>query len=110
MSSAPVPSGVRSVPVGHAFIVGRVQSKPRKYDRNDGSKAVATVVVCAAPDAFSSPSRLEIRSDKPIGDVGSDFEGVVRIGGIIESFQYTDKVSGEVMRGQRPQAWFTLVD
>lgn len=55
-----------------------------------------TQVTTPAPDEYSMPSQFEIRSDHPLGPIGTEFRGKIRASGFIRQRQYTDKNTGEL--------------
>ena len=49
-----------------------------------------TVIALPAPDEFTSPAILELRSTEPLGEPGESFRGKVRLGGYPNSFAGKD--------------------
>jgi hypothetical protein len=59
-----------------------------------------TIVKLPAPDEYTSPGTVELRSRQALGDVGSEVDVKVRLGGYPRSYKITDPETGE----QRPVA------
>lgn len=73
-----------------ALLAGRVNAVRKAED------AVFTEVTLPAPDQYSPPATVEIRSRKRLGQVGETVEVAVACGGYRgKSFVYTDKETGE---------------
>ncbi|WP_147694514.1 hypothetical protein [Vogesella mureinivorans] len=73
-----------------ATLAGRVNAVRKADD------SVFTEVTLPAPDQYSPPATVEIRSRKRLGQVGETIEVPVICGGYRgKSFQYTDKDTGE---------------
>lgn len=73
-----------------ALLAGRVNSVRKSDD------TVYTEVTLPAPDQYSQPAAVEIRSRKRLGQVGETIEVQVICGGYRgKSFVYTDKDTGE---------------
>jgi len=89
--STPIPSEQKSAkPVNQALLAGRVNSVRKADD------TVYTEVTLPAPDQYSQPAAVEIRSRKRLGQVGETIEVQVICGGYRgKSFVYTDKDTGE---------------
>lgn len=83
--------------LGVAAIRGRVTvTSARRED------VFWTEVTIPAPDEYSMPGILEIRSRVSLGRKGDDIEGRVRLGGYRrKAYQFTDKETGE-QRTVRP--------
>ena len=71
-------------------LVGRIDQQ-RQHNN-----FIYTQVTTPAPDAYSMPSQFEIRSVQPLGPIGQEFKGRVRISGFIRQRQYNDKNTGEL--------------
>lgn len=89
--STPIPSEQKATkPVNQALLAGRVNSVRKADD------TVYTEVTLPAPDQYSQPAAVEIRSRKRLGQVGETIEVQVVCGGYRgKSFVYTDKDTGE---------------
>ncbi|UDM18320.1 hypothetical protein [Vogesella sp. XCS3] len=76
--------------VNQAVLAGRVNAVRKSDD------AVFTEVTLPAPDQYSAPATVEIRSRKRLGQIGETIEVSVVCGGYRgKSFQYVDKDTGE---------------
>lgn len=76
--------------LNQALLAGRVNSVRKADD------TVYTEVTLPAPDQYSQPAAVEIRSRKRLGQVGETIEVQVVCGGYRgKSFVYTDKDTGE---------------
>lgn len=76
--------------INQATLAGRVNAVRKAED------AVFTEVTLPAPDQYSQPATVEIRSRKRLGQVGETVEVQVACGGFRgKSFVYTDKETGE---------------
>lgn len=82
-----------SLQPGQAYISGRIVSA-RKINTQNGPLFL-TVLKLAAPDPFSHPATIELRSSGKLGAIAEDWTGVVRIGGMPNNFTTTDKETGE---------------
>ncbi|GHD66100.1 hypothetical protein [Jeongeupia chitinilytica] len=73
-----------------ALLAGRVNAV-RKAD-----EYVYTEITLPAPDEYTSPQSVEVRSRKRLGQVGETIETRVLCGGYRgKPFQFTDKETGE---------------
>lgn len=88
----PAPQPISNV----AFISGRVDSVRRTDDY------YYTVITLPAPDEFSNPSVVEVRSAKSIGRKGEDVKLPVQCAGFRgKPFKYKDNETGEIIQ-RRP--------
>lgn len=69
------PAAPQAMKSNQAVVIGKVESK-RKHD-----KFTYTVVLLAAPDPYTRPDVLEVRSRQSIGDVGEQVKCLVTLGG-----------------------------
>lgn len=77
-----------------AVIKGRIEAS-RVHD-----KVYYTRFVTPAPDAYSRPAMLEVRSKAQLGQRGEEITLRARLGGFAgKAFEVTDKDTGEVRRG-----------
>ncbi|MFV0601757.1 MAG: single-stranded DNA-binding protein [Brachymonas sp.] len=87
-ANAPVIGGAKPM---HVFIVGKVENV-RSYD-----KSIYTTVICPAPDQYSSPSVVQIRSIKRLGQRDEEIRQLCKLGGYRRKpFKNTDKETGEI--------------
>lgn len=85
-----LPPIATSPAVGVCFIAGRVV-KARRFTDKAGEKRVATLLTLPAPDAYSSPSTVEVFSTEPVGVAGDDVRVKVRVSGTRNAFSYKDE-------------------
>lgn len=101
MSAVPQEVGTRAPALkpGQAVLKGRVVARSRAISTQDGRRFL-TVVALPAPDEFTSPSTVELRSREALGQSGDAVSVVVQIGGFRRSFDLTDQVTGEKVKVQ----------
>lgn len=98
MSNAPGPAAPVSpsqVAQGVCALSGRIHSQS-SY-RSQTGRVFVTVVKLPAPDAYSTPQTVELRSAERLGDVGEDWTGRVRVGGYGRTYTKTGP-DGESVR------------
>jgi hypothetical protein len=78
------------------LIVGRIVSS-KGLDK--GGRM--TVIVTPAPDAYSHPSTVEVKSQQQLGAKGDDVRVACMLKGYMRRFEFTDKRTGEVKQGER---------
>lgn len=71
-------------------VLGRIDSQ-RHYQGK-----YYTQLTTPAPDEYSRPSQFEVRSEAPLGQIGTEWRGKLRASGFIRQRQYTDKQTGEL--------------
>jgi hypothetical protein len=76
-----------------ALIRGRISAR-RRITTKDGALFI-TIVRLPAPDEYTSPQTVELRSRQAVGAPGEDWEGHVRIGGFARSYQAADPETGD---------------
>ena len=83
--------GAADAVVGQVLVKGRVEA----VRRFDGTRY--TRMVMAAPDAYSRPQVVEVRSKGKVADaVGEEVSVICRLGGFTRKpFRVTDKDTGE---------------
>jgi hypothetical protein len=75
-------------------IVSGLVTKRRKF-----RDTFETVITAAAPDEYTAPTPLLVRSEFPIGKVGDKIAVQCRVGGFRgRAYDWRDKDSGEVRR------------
>lgn len=79
--------------LGEALVAGRIVGV-RSISTQNG-KLWLTLVKLPAPDEFTSPQTIELRSKDRPGSMGEDLRCKVRIGGFGRSYDKTDKDTGE---------------
>jgi len=86
--------------VGQLLISGRLAGV-RPISTKQGRKFLHKVQL-PAPDEFTSPAIVELRSDQKLADtVGEIVRCKAQLGGYSRSFTYNDKQTGEVIRGEQ---------
>jgi hypothetical protein len=93
MNQPATPSAVAQS-FGIATLKGRIAAR-RKTASKIGMPIV-TLIRLPAPDEYTSPQTVEVRSAEPIGKPGDDVTVKVRIGGFSRSYDKTDAETGEV--------------
>lgn len=84
----------KPLPLYQAAIKGMISSVRQQVIA--GNKHFLTCMRLPAADAYSHPATIEVRSEKPIGKKGDEVEGAVMVGGYPDSWERTDKQTGEV--------------
>jgi hypothetical protein len=84
--------------IGVALIAGRIGNARRITGQNGTSWL--TLVTMAAPDEFTSPSTVELRSKGKLGERDEVWRGKVRITGFRRSYKTTDQQTGEQLTVQ----------
>jgi hypothetical protein len=80
-----------------SFLKGRISNK-RRMSSADGVYWL-TVLKLPARDSFSHPGTVEVMSRSALGDVGSDWEGIVEVTGYPRSYNSKpDPETGEIRR------------
>ena len=75
--------------VNQAVVAGRLG--PRRTMALKEGKRFLQLCMTPAPDPYSMPSVVELKSVAPLGNEGDDWSGVVRVGGYPNNFNVTDK-------------------
>jgi len=91
-----------------ATLVGRIAAK-RAINTREGRQFI-TIVKLPAPDEYTSPQTVELRSRAPLGEVGDQFMGRVRVGGYGRSYQATDAETGEKRTVQTADNSLTVLE
>lgn len=87
--NTPSPSA-RHVPM-QVLVVGRIEH----FSRFEGKTTVR--IISPAPDPYSRPAVVAVRSKSSLGSVGDDVSILCRLGGYVRKpFRATDKETGEV--------------
>jgi hypothetical protein len=98
MSSIPAPASFPSaapspaMKPGQVLVIGRLASCKRPA----GSQWFINLVTMPAPDAYSSPSTVEILSKNRLGDPEQDVRILCRLGGFKRQYKATDRETGEI--------------
>lgn len=85
-------------------IAGRIEGVSKYQD------TVSTLVKTPAPDAYSHPSTLELRSKARIGQIGEEIAVACRLSGVPRKFNRTDKSSGEVIAVKTADMYLHVVE
>ncbi len=81
--------GARIVPM-QVFVKGRIDAS-RRYEKNHFTR-----IVTPAPDPYSRPQTVEIRSKQRLGQTGDEITVQAMLGGYTRKpFRSTDKETGE---------------
>lgn len=84
--------------VGQLLISGRLAGV-RSINTKQGRKWLHKVAL-PAPDEFTSPAVVELRSNEKLGEqVGDTIRCKAQLGGYSRSFSWNDKDTGEPRRG-----------
>lgn len=75
--------------LAQARIVGRVTNVRSRV--SGANKVFYTLMKLPAPDSYSSPSTVEVRSTERIGSVDADLSIIVNIGGYPRSWEQKDE-------------------
>lgn len=100
MSTEKNPSGREFL---KTFIQGRIDSS-----RQHNGKYY-TQITAPAADAYSQPSRFELRSSSPIGSAGTTIEVAVVMTGFIRHFKFTDKATGQIRDGSEVNVFLDVI-
>lgn len=93
----------------HARVKGRIAN--RRKQNAQGGTFWLTVIKTPARDEFSHPSTIEVTSDRPLGEVGDDWEGVVEISGYARAFNSKpDPETGEIKKINSAQNHLRVVE
>lgn len=76
--------GAKPTPNGQTRLVGRVAGVRRMSGQGAHYR---TLVRLPAPDQYSSPQTVEVRSDERIGQADDELSLIVQVGGFARSFQ-----------------------
>lgn len=85
-----------AAPLGQARIAGRIAST-RVKNTQDG-KLFLTLLKLPAPDQYSSPSTVEVRSPERLGKPDEEVSVLVNIGGYSRSYQVEGDDGKETVR------------
>ncbi|ENU8965148.1 DNA-binding protein G5P [Salmonella enterica] len=86
-----------------------VTGKIKRYNNSGGF--YYTTVVSPAADAYSYPPVVRIKSKKSLGRIGDEIMDVhCRITGYERSFPYTDKQTGEQIKGYNVDMLLELLE
>ncbi|OQS34738.1 MULTISPECIES: hypothetical protein [Chromobacterium] len=87
------PTSKPSLSANMAVVIGRIKAVRKSDD------FVHTEVIQPAPDEYSMPGVVEVRSRKRLGDIGQDVHIKVQCTGYYgKPFDSKDKVTGEIVK------------
>lgn len=92
--------------LGQALIAGKIVSRRRVTTQS--GQLILTLLKLAAPDEFTAPQTIEVRSASAIGQVGDTWRGKVEVGGFGRSYDRTDE-TGEKVKVQTAEIRLTVV-
>lgn len=84
--------------------VGRVEYVT-KYQDN-----FTTLIKTPAPDAYSHPSSISVRSKARLGAIGDEISVVCRVGGVPRVFNRVDKETGEITKVRTTDHFFNALE
>ena len=92
-------------PANMTFLAtGRIESASKFQD------SVTTLIKTPAPDAYSYPSTIAVRSKSRLGTVGEEVTVTCRIGGVPRTFKRVDKETGEEVTVRTADAYFNVIE
>ncbi len=97
-----------ALPQLQARLAGRIVVRRRISTKN--GPMVVTIVKLPAPDEFTSPQTVELRSSRSLGEPGDDWRGVVAIGGYGRSYKQADPETGESRVVQTADNSLTVIE
>ncbi len=87
------------------LVKGRIEAARRH------NEARYTRIATPAPDPYSRPQIIEVRSKAPIGQKGDEVAITGKLGGYVgKPFRFTDKETGEIIQGQSVTMTLDLVE
>lgn len=89
LSSAPVAASAPTVKAGQIYILGRLLAIRK------AGQSFLHLVIMPAPDAYSSPSTVEVIAKSRLGEKDQDIRILCRIAGFKRSYKTTDSETGE---------------
>lgn len=94
----------RPIGMGESFLTGRLLKVTRKND------LFIHLMVLPAPDAYTSPSTVEILAKKRIGQPQDDVSCRVRITGYRRTYNHTNRETGETQQVQTADVRLFLLE
>lgn len=95
------------VSVNQGVVGGRLGAR-RSMNMKEG-KRYLQLLMTPAPDPYSMPSVVELKSIAVLGQEGDDWSGVVRIGGYPNNFEATTK-DGEIQQVRSARVVLDVVE
>lgn len=78
-----------SVQVNQGYVTGRLGTRSSMQMKE--GKRWLQLLVTPAPDPYSMPSVVELKSKDPLGQEGEDWSGFIKIGGYPNNYEVTDR-------------------
>lgn len=103
MNTLATPSEVKHQPM-QILVVGRIESSSQYQG------TYSTLVRTPAPDEYSYPSLMPLRSKKRLGAAGDECAALCRASGIPRTFERKDKNTGEITRVQTADVYFNVIE
>lgn len=104
-------AAVSEVPkIGGAAALNRVTIKGKVTSRRRHDGMVYTLLTCPAPDEYSKPQIIEVRSAQPLGDRDEVVTIQATVGGYPNNFEMTDRDTGEKRRIQSARITLDAVE
>lgn len=100
-------AGKAAPALGQCLLSGRIASRRRVSTQN--GVLFLTVIKLPAPDEFSNPQTVELRSEGPLGEPGETWRGKVQVGGYGRSYAVDDEVTGRKVTVQTANVTLTVV-
>lgn len=96
-----------SVQINQGFVAGRLGAR-RTMNFKEG-KRYLQLLMTPAPDPYSMPSVVELKSTASLGAEGDDWSGYVRIGGYPNNYEATNK-DGEIQQVRSARITLEVVE
>jgi hypothetical protein len=95
------------VAINQGVVSGRLGAR-RSMQMKEGKRWLQ-LLMTPAPDPYSMPSVVELKSASALGQEGEDWSGVVRIGGYPNNFEATSK-DGEIQQVRSARVVLEVVE
>lgn len=105
---APLPATSSAPRFGLSVLQGRIVGARRLSTQN--GTLWLTLLKLPAPDEYTAPATVEVRSGSKLGELRTDWQGRVRIGGYGRSFEQKDRETGEVSTVQTAEVRLTVIE
>jgi DNA transposition AAA+ family ATPase len=90
---AEIKSTLQPLPPMQMLAIGKIEAV-RRYEETNYTR-----IITPAPDMYSKPQFIEIRSKSRIGSKGEEVSVVVRAGGYTrKAYEFKDKSTGEIVK------------
>lgn len=104
--ATPIQSAKQQINKG--FISGRITTQ-RRISTSTGPLFL-TVVKLPSQSEFDHPATVELRSNHKLGENGEDWQGAVNLRGMPNSYDMTDKETGEKRRVISARNEYEVID